>query len=566
MPGRRGYGAVHRKRKTKTSGSQGRCGSCAGTGAHGGILTFLLEVLGLARIPCRDIVSDATGDIYDEEGNLLEENLSPISWVIHEGETLVVTIKLPEKAPFSCSNALIFSACNADLTVLCEGRELLREELSPHRLSGNRLVRCDIPDNALGGSLTLKITTRERFDTSCDTLLFLMPSGDVRLYPLIYDAVPILLFMAIAVLSMLMFLYSLLMRTLQRTREGEGMYLFLFCFLLSVWYLGYNRALCVFSMNDVFNATAEYDAVYTAPIPAMVYFCKVTASKKFRTFCGILAIVFSINAALVFAISASPIPWNMSDLIFTVRALLGIMLIGFIVRAVQLRHLAPSPEKTVLTGLAVSAAITLLEIPAIAVRNQPDVPEHFRKALNFDYASVGILLFMAILVISYVSRLQEDLAFRIHERELEHFAFEDPLTGIPNRQSLIRQLKEIEVLPADFTVVFLDVDGLKKTNDSLGHEAGDLLLTTVAGCIGRAAEKVDSGHLFGRWGGDEFLVFFEIDTVNKEGNLPFAVSVSAGLQSIQGEDGTRYSIDEMIRRADGRMYEVKRERHRQRET
>lgn len=453
------------------------------------ITTFLLEILGLARIPYQDLVPDATGAIYDEEGHLLEEDLSPISWVIHKGETLVVTISLPEKAPFSHSNALVFSAYNADLTVMWGERELLREKLAPHRLSGNRLVRCDIPDYAWGGSLTLKIVTREKIDTSYDTLLFLMPSGDVRLYPLIYDAVPILLFMAIAVLSMLMFLYTLLMRLLQRRREGEGIYLFLFCFLLSVWYLGYNRALYVFSMNDAFNATAEYYAAYTAPIPAMVYFCKVTASKKFKTFCGILAIAFSVNAALVFAISASSIPWNMSDLVFTVRALLGVMLAGFIVRAIQTRHLPASSEKTVLTGLAVLAAITLIEIPAIAIRNQPGVPEHFRKALNFDYASVGILLFMAILVISYVNRLQEDLAFRIHERELEHFAFEDPLTGIPNRQSLIRQLKEVEVLQADLTVVFLDVDGLKKTNDSLGHEAGDLLLTTVADCIGAPRER-----------------------------------------------------------------------------
>ncbi|MEE8815200.1 MAG: GGDEF domain-containing protein [Lachnospiraceae bacterium] len=545
------------------------------------VLMILLEALGLDDIPYVNVTSQVRGSIYDAEGNLLEEDLSPISWVVQENESLVVTVPLPEKAPFPHSNALVFSAYNADLTVLCGGRELLREALPPHRLSGNRLLRCDIPDYAWGGNLIVKIATRERLTTSYDTLLFLMPSEDVRLYPLIYDAVPILLFMAIAVLSMLMFLYTLLLRLLQRKREGEGIYLFLFCFLLSLWYLGCRLALYVVSMNDAFNATAEYYAVYLAPIPAMVYFCKVTASRRFRLFCRILAIAFSVNAAAMFAVSLSPAPWTMSDLIFTVRTLLGIMLAGFIVRAVQVRHLAPSPEKTILTGLAVSAAITLIEIPAIAIRNRTGVPEIFRKVLNFDYASVGILLFISVLLISYVNRLQEDLAFRIHERELEHFAFEDPLTGIPNRQSLIRQLKEIEEPPLDLTVVFLDVDGLKKTNDSQGHEAGDLLLTTVADCIGRAAGKIESAHLFGRWGGDEFLVFFEdgdaagsfmarlqeeIDAVNKEGNLPFAVSVSAGLQSIQGEDGTRYSIDEMIRRADARMYEVKREHHRQRET
>jgi len=83
----------------------------------------------------------------------------------------------------------------------------------------------------------------------------------------------------------------------------------------------------------------------------------------------------------------------------------------------------------------------------------------------------------------------------------------DPLTGLPNRRAFMERLAE-EVARAErsggrFSVLFLDVDGLKGVNDSLGHPAGDELLKGIAVAVRRCVRR---GDVVARYGGDEFVV------------------------------------------------------------
>ena len=89
--------------------------------------------------------------------------------------------------------------------------------------------------------------------------------------------------------------------------------------------------------------------------------------------------------------------------------------------------------------------------------------------------------------------------------ELEHNSEHDKLTGLLNRRGL-----EERILSTAFSVgrrasilsfLFIDVDGLKKINDSEGHKIGDKAIMQVADAI-----KIRGYDIAGRWGGDEFLV------------------------------------------------------------
>src|SRR5581483_7939723 len=83
----------------------------------------------------------------------------------------------------------------------------------------------------------------------------------------------------------------------------------------------------------------------------------------------------------------------------------------------------------------------------------------------------------------------------------------DSLTGLPNRRALERHLDEEYRrslrygTPVSF--LMLDVDGLKRVNDSAGHHAGDLLIRSVANAIRDALRGSDFAA---RWGGDEFAI------------------------------------------------------------
>lgn len=93
------------------------------------------------------------------------------------------------------------------------------------------------------------------------------------------------------------------------------------------------------------------------------------------------------------------------------------------------------------------------------------------------------------------------------ERELEHLATHDALTGLPNRHLLRRELRHaIEgAVRTDggLALLYLDLDGFKAANDRGGHEAGDRLLREVAHRLQAALRQ---GDLVARVGGDEFVV------------------------------------------------------------
>ncbi|MGB9662313.1 MAG: HD domain-containing phosphohydrolase [Moorellaceae bacterium] len=155
------------------------------------------------------------------------------------------------------------------------------------------------------------------------------------------------------------------------------------------------------------------------------------------------------------------------------------------------------------------------------------------------------------------------------ERELKALSEKDPLTGLYNRRYLNERLEAMEreqVVP--LTVVMLDIDGMKNINDTLGHEAGDRVLLAAASTV-RAAFPPTG--VIARIGGDEFVVVLpgyceeatspfielleqEVDRINREGQLPAELSISAGYAGREGWDTPAQVLLEV---ADRRMYRRK---------
>ena len=108
---------------------------------------------------------------------------------------------------------------------------------------------------------------------------------------------------------------------------------------------------------------------------------------------------------------------------------------------------------------------------------------------------------------SFVSQFVDISEARESRRELEFLAGHDPLTRLSNRRTLIERmgtaLRQTPRTGTGIGVVFLDVDGLKRVNDTYGHSAGDELIIQVAQ---RIRDSVRSDDIVARLGGDEFVV------------------------------------------------------------
>jgi len=186
--------------------------------------------------------------------------------------------------------------------------------------------------------------------------------------------------------------------------------------------------------------------------------------------------------------------------------------------------------------------------------------------LNEDGTAVGGAEFFTDA--SMVSTMQHRI------EELESMALLDALTHLPNRhhleQELISRFNEMDRMAISTGLLFMDIDRFKQFNDTYGHDVGDQVLKVVANTLKSAVRPFD---LVGRWGGEEFVCVLRnvvseqlLDISNRMRLLvsqstvyindqPLRVTLSAGATLARSTD----TIDTLIKRADGLMYQSKSE-------
>jgi len=139
----------------------------------------------------------------------------------------------------------------------------------------------------------------------------------------------------------------------------------------------------------------------------------------------------------------------------------------------------------------------------------------------------------------------------------------DQLTGTYNRWFALRKLDEILERNGLVTVVFIDIDRFKELNDSIGHIAGDKILSRIGRIL---MDVVGDRGIVGRFGGDEFLIILpDADTnmaymiareiIKRIEGLNVGISASAGIVST--ENGAFKNKEEMLHLADQTMYLAK---------
>lgn len=176
-------------------------------------------------------------------------------------------------------------------------------------------------------------------------------------------------------------------------------------------------------------------------------------------------------------------------------------------------------------------------------------------------------------LLHYVSVFTDITYLKNHAAELEHLARHDALTNIPNRlmfsDRLERAIQESKIKRDVLAVCYLDLDGFKPVNDTLGHAAGDQLLVVVSKRLRQAMRSCDT---LARLGGDEFAILLTgldneleyigfvqriLDIIAEPitiQNSIIHISASIGVSLFPRDTA---SADTLLRHADHAMYHAK---------
>ena len=138
------------------------------------------------------------------------------------------------------------------------------------------------------------------------------------------------------------------------------------------------------------------------------------------------------------------------------------------------------------------------------------------NALGLTLVGIGLSLLLAVLVLVLATGRSRALAL-VNEKtdELRHQALHDALTGLPNRALIMDRIEQLLARcrrnGTTGATLFLDLDGFKNVNDTLGHDAGDRLLQSVAERLTATLRDADT---IGRMGGDEFIILVDGGTLD----------------------------------------------------
>ncbi len=349
----------------------------------------------------------------------------------------------------------------------------------------------------------------------------------------------------------------------------------MFSFLMGCWTLCNSDLIEYMSDDLLVKAYLEYLSLYLIPLPFTYYFRdridRDDVPKWMRVyFWGLvgLELAFVAAASVLQITNIAHLPYVLSGVhMIMLLAIVFFMLLSIYEIKYNKQHI-----NSVMIGFIIAIILVLFEIIRF------NLNKYFIGFEKNEYSSItcfAVLIIVIAMLVDYGNKISKALYDNARQAVLEQMAYTDELTGLGNRRSFDEKLKELG--ENNYAIVSFDLNYLKKTNDTYGHEKGDELIRDFADVL---KDTFDGKGVTARTGGDEFVVILE-DTTREELEKYFT-SMNERLDSknrerteIKISASYGYAISDehfpeevlkpdprlIYRIADDRMYECKRKSH-----
>ena len=349
---------------------------------------------------------------------------------------------------------------------------------------------------------------------------------------------------------------------IRRVDMVETVYLGVITMLLSLWTNSSSRILQIITGNSAMLRLLDYTVLCLVTAPIVIFVASFTKNQK-NIFVRIYVGIYMLN----FLFQAMTIPAGLLDhhdmlpIDHSMIVLGALLVVYLVIKAIREKTIDHSQRTYLISSIAVIVCSGMIDM----VRYYAD------RVTDTAYATrIGLLFFVGILTVYEFKQL---ITAQIKSRETEvmqRLAMEDTLTGLYNRTAFTYYEKElISQNEGKRLFIHLDVNYLKKVNDTYGHAEGDRHIIAAARVIRESFGA--HGQCF-RVGGDEFFVimdgkdcqadyqgelakFKEMQAeYNEKEKPPVPLSIAHGTAEYDCVDGNPEEAEKL---ADSRMYEDK---------
>lgn len=349
-------------------------------------------------------------------------------------------------------------------------------------------------------------------------------------------------------------------------RSGFGLLsIGLFSAMMGLWAMCTNGIFTLFSIDRTFVTGLEYISLYLTPVTVGLVFLDMRKEesgwRKLLVVTGTTILVdFCVVAVILHATNSMRFP----------ATLLWFQIIGFICVVMLLIGGILSVKNKSFSEKITTAGVIIVFIAVALDFARFNIQKYVfpnSQLLQNSFIPIGALLFVVLLVASYLAHLYDMVITNAEREALTRLAYHDPLTGLFNRAMSYDAFSRIEQNGDKATLISFDMNGLKTVNDSFGHDEGDQFLKRVAHILERSFEDVGDCY---RIGGDEFLVIvseakrdelenalkkFLENTEKASEYSDYVISAAYGMATVGEAEDT--SMHATMALADKRMYEMK---------
>lgn len=523
------------------------------------LLTNALYVVYGTRYSEYAVTKDVTIELLRDDGS--SEIASP-EQVFPDGSRVRIHVPLPSRNP-SHQYTLAFTTVRAYSRVLWNGKVLDsydESHISRSHNFGSVPMLVEIPQKALGSSITIEEELTGPRPFLGDILV--MPTKMSYTYYLQGEDLLFVIYHTLLMISLCA--AAVLLFTRKNLMVKKGLAIALFVASFDLWSMGYHHMLGFWISVPYINSLLEYGALYFLPAPFLYYLFLSEKDGHRRKIYHILSLLFlALFAAALFLESLTLC--TLDDILPLLH--ISILCAGLLVCWYQLRPLGKEKIWNVLVrrGILISSGAAALVTAQYYFTSEPSLLHiRFMQALT----TWALLIFVLSITLSFCYQFLAQSTEAQQKKAALRLAYHDSLTGLLNHAGIFKAADKLDP-KKPYSLLFMDLNGLKEVNDLQGHLSGDAFIKRMADILRSSA---GDRTLCGRVGGDEFVILFPPEKA--ETLHPVMEKIQNKLAALQGQPhmpkdpsasfgwsihtpSQNTSFEEHLKEADDRMYQAK---------